>query len=753
MTDIAMILLVFSLMVGCSDKNAQLSGGSDSSTAVNNVAGENIGNSIIFPEDGEASSSTDGSSAAEGTADGNSVDADTVDGQQTTPSQNSSEQNTAAATASGVSDELTAENTIVSISKLSDYVPNTIELKNKDINNDYSVSECTRITFSASNVIIEGSGAEYQEITENGDVCRLVTISTKGDYIISGSCSNGRICIEADKKDDVRLILDGVDLTGLNMAPILAQRCDKLIITLADNSTNSITDKSIKTENSDETESTEDLTEADSSDNEDLSKGTNAAIYSSATVTINGTGSLTITSENVKGIYSKDKLKLVSGSISVKAGGVGIKSKEGILIDAANVTVESSGDALKTTVSKENKGYVVMNGGSLNISSAKDGISAAGNVDINAGSINITCTGGSAKTSQEEWGRNPWASADNKNETNGVSSKGIKSKGIIYVKNGELSLTTNDDSIHSNNAVLIENGTITISAGDDAIHADNTIIIEAGKITVNTSYEGIEAEKITINGGDIIVYSNDDGMNASTSGSSETNIFGNNGDFGGQFAPDGNQPENFDGQTAPNMSDRMDFNSENRPGKNNFNAQNFNFGGFGASSSTAELTINGGNIYINSGGDGVDSNGALYINGGIVLVDGPTEDMNSAVDHDGTALISGGVLVASGSSGMIENFEEASTQNVLMVYFDKTLDANTEIYLLHNGEQILGFKNAKKSACVMISSPKLETGETYTVTADGATVCELTISSTITSNGSNTGFGGFGGRGFGGRGK
>jgi len=780
MTDIAVILLVFSLMVGCSDKNTQNESNTESPASIDNQAGENVGNSIYFPENDNTISSaeSDGKTNSDGQTGNDSTNSQNLVGQGDATQNNSNQNNDSGNSAAGV------------YSKISEYNPLSIELKKKDTAADYNASECTRIVFSDSEAAISGNGAEYSEIDENGSKCRTVTINSAGDYLLSGSCANGRIIISADKKDDVRLILDGIDISSSTMAAIIAENCDKLIITLADNSMNYLRDKSPKTEKTDEEEEAA-VTDSESEESEEdyLTSGTNAAIYSKSTITINGSGQLTINSDNVKGIYSKDDVRLVSGNISINSGAAGIKCKDGVIIAGADVNISSLGDAVKASSDKENKGYFVINSGSLTVNSEKDGISVNGDVNILAGKIDISCSGGEAKSLQEGFGRNPWQGAGSSDDSSAVSSKGIKSKGVIYIENGDISINTNDDSIHADNAVLIAGGTITVSSGDDGIHADNSVIIDNGTIKINKSYEGIEAEKITINGGDIMVYSNDDGINASAASNSEANGFNNlpgaNFDFKnfnadntdmnaldfGNINPSDFEPKNFDPNFDPNSVDpgnltpgefAMDRFWQGRPDisedetaassdsestKTGAGRKPGNMGGgfgFGASSN-AVISITGGNIYINANGDGVDSNGALYISGGLVLVDGPTENMNSAVDHDGTAIISGGVLVASGSSGMIENFEEESTQNVLMVYFDKNYEAGTEINLMHGDELLLGFKNAKSSACVMISSPKLITGESYTVTANGDTVCELTINSTITSNSSNAGFGGFGG--------
>lgn len=51
------------------------------------------------------------------------------------------------------------------------------------------------------------------------------------------------------------------------------------------------------------------------------------------------------------------------------------------------------------------------------------------------------------------------------------------------------------------------------------------------------------------------------------------------------------------------------------------------------------LTINGGTVTINADGDGIDSNGYFYINGGTVYVEGPESNGNSALDYGISAVL------------------------------------------------------------------------------------------------------------------
>ena len=128
-------------------------------------------------------------------------------------------------------------------------------------------------------------------------------------------------------------------------------------------------------------------------------------------------------------------------------------------------------------------------------------------------------------------------------------------------------------------------------------------------------------------------------------------------------------------------------------------------------------------------------------------MDGPESGANGALNHNGEAYIFGGTIVAAGSSQMIENFENGSTQNVLLVYMDSTLAAESEIRVTdENGSEIVSFTNAKKIQCAVISSPLLVTGKTYGVLVNDKELTRLTITATITANKSSGNS--FGGRGF-----
>ena len=165
---------------------------------------------------------------------------------------------------------------------------------------------------------------------------------------------------------------------------------------------------------------------------------------------------------------------------------------------------------------------------------------------------------------------------------------------------------------------------------------------------------------------------------------------------------------------------------------------------------------------LNTGGDGLDSNGQAQMTNGVVIVNGPTNNGNGAIDVNGSFPISGGLLVAVGSSGMAETPDESSTQYSMLLNFDAVLAAGTLVHIQSSdGSEIVTFLAAKQFQSLVVSSPKFAAGVTYEgsfggstsgVTSDGlypdgtysggAQYTSFTISSMVTRIGAAGGFGG-----------
>lgn len=323
----------------------------------------------------------------------------------------------------------------------------------------------------------------------------------------------------------------------------------------------------------------------------------------------------------------------------------------------------------------------------------------------------------------------PDKSGKDTSDADSTSTKGIKSDGALYVNGGTYTINSADDSFHSNSDVTINDGTYTISSGDDGIHADSALLVNGGTITVTESYEGLEGLNITINDGKIDITASDDGMNAA-GGNDASGFGGRGGDgFKGMQAPDAAQkPDGTSDNTSDNTQKPNDTSdTAQTTGNITVAAQKSD-----SASDTAQdtdtasddemwMVINGGYVHVLAGGDGLDSNGDLTINGGEVYVDGPSDNGNSAIDYGekSSFYINGGTVVAVGSSGMAEDVSTDSKQQAAFVKLDSQVDAGDVILKDADGNEIISYTVQKKYDCVIISTADLKAGQIYTLSASG----------------------------------
>ena len=416
--------------------------------------------------------------------------------------------------------------------------------------------DTTTIEFDGEMITIMGDGADLE-----GSV---VTISSAGTYQLSGALNEGRLVVDTLDEGTVSLILYNTSITSSDNAPVYVMNADKTVITLADGTTNSLMDGI-----------TYIITDAESNE-------PNAAIFSNDDLTINGNGSLTVNANYKNGIVSNDDLKIVSGNITVNAAADGIKGKNIVVVSGGVVAVSAGNDGIQSYGSdKVENGSVLIEGGEINIVSGLDGIQAENTVDVSGGDINILAGGGfvnSTQTINQGPGQMDGQSMPQQQniaatDETADSVKGIKGNLAILISDGIIVIDAADDTLHSNNSIVINNGFIQLSSGDDGIRAGTSVEFNGGEVTILTSVEGVESANITLNDGDLIINSNDDGINA--------------------ISGEGVGGEEDDG---------------------------------------SQFTINGGILQINAIGDGFDSNGDATINDGVVIINGPVSNREGSLD-------------------------------------------------------------------------------------------------------------------------
>lgn len=327
---------------------------------------------------------------------------------------------------------------------------------------------------------------------------------------------------------------------------------------------------------------------------------------------------------------------------------------------------------------------------------------------------------------------------------------GIKGNDDLKIISGTYVITSKQDGINCNDSTLIKDGNITINAGDDGIHSDYALVIDGGNINIRQSYEGLESLYIIINGGNIDVTSSDDGLNA-TNGSSQNNMMGGNGGFGGQ------RPDNSSNSNSQNNGMQLPDNSSMQPGNNgmqmpdnsNGNVQFNNMQQETSSTLSSDndskyanytpvITINGGTVSVNASGDGIDSNGNIVINGGTVIVNGPTSDGDSAMDFDGTFEINGGTVMAFGSSGMLETPSSAANGCVVITTFSGNNSGQEYTLKDESGNVLLSYTPIKNYSAAIVYSTSIKQGSTYTVSS-GSSTQSISVNSSIASTYSGMG--------------
>lgn len=534
----------------------------------------------------------------------------------------------------------------------------------------------TYIRLADGNTAINGKGVFFENNT--------VYITESGSYSVEGSLTDGKIHVNINEEDKkVKLYLNGADISCSTDAPIFIENSpDETVIILAEGSVNNLSD-----------------TAREIPDDENADYAT-AVIYAKDDLQIEGSGTLNIKASFNKGIFSKNDIDIRGGIINIESVDDGIRGKESVEISDGTLNITSGGDGIRTNeTAEEDKGDIEITGGNITVNSNLDSIQSVADINISGGTFNLVSGGGSTGVSQNQGndmgmpggmggkgdrgGRGgmfgmpggmtpPDSSMEETSEEDTPSTKGIKADGEITVSGGTFNISSLDDSIHGINLNL-EGGIFTLRSDDDGIHADEEVTVDGADIDIAYSYEGIEGTVINIEGGEISLTSSDDGFNAA-------------------------------GVTAS---------AEAQPG---------GFGGMGGNPMQADyscvINVSDGYILINSGGDGVDSNGNINQSGGTIIVFGPENNGNGALDYGGTYTISGGTLLATGSSGMAQSVTGDGIEVLAFNYscMAGTLNAITD----KSGNSLIGFLSPKQFGTVVFADGSLKKGESYNVYSDGS---------------------------------
>lgn len=316
----------------------------------------------------------------------------------------------------------------------------------------------------------------------------------------------------------------------------------------------------------------------------------NAAVKvkSGASLSLSGTGTLTACGNTKNGIKgAADAVITVDElTLNIEAADDGLSCDDELTIKGGRVNITAGGDAVKASLDTDDaENPDTTSLGSVTISGGTITLNAA-NDGVQADG-DLTVTGGTSDITAN--GGHTTALTDDS-----ASCKGLKAGKTLTVSGGTVNVDSADDALHAND-VTVSGGTLTLASGDDAVHADNDLVVGVKgssstsnpKIDITASYEGLEGTTVSVYSGDIDVAASDDGVNAANS----------------------------------DLGERSDL---------------------------FAIHIAGGDLYIDAGSDGLDSNNDITMTGGKVEVYGADAMMDAAIDYDGTFTLSGGTLFGAG---------------------------------------------------------------------------------------------------------
>lgn len=328
-----------------------------------------------------------------------------------------------------------------------------------------------------------------------------------------------------------------------------------------------------------------------------------------------------------------------------------------------------------------------------------------------------------------------------------AANTGIKGKDYVDILGGTINVTAQQDGIKSTNDTdegkgwtRLSNGTVTVNAGDDGFKASRVVEISGGSLTVEQSDEGIEAQYINVSGGDVNVTSADDGMNASlkTSDSESTDSSANTSDTanqqqnsqqqgsipGGQQNGTSNQQQQGMGQPPAmpggNAQDGTSQNGTTGTGQQGMGQppQGGMPGGGGGTFEVIDAAINvsGGHVTVNAEGDGIDSNGVTTLSGGTLIVNGPSQGGNAALDTNGDLLLNGATVLSGSTADMFEAPSTNSTSGYLKLTNSSGFEQGSTVQVADSsGKVVANYKVTKSNVqLVLVSSSSIVKGQSYT---------------------------------------
>lgn len=370
------------------------------------------------------------------------------------------------------------------------------EFTDREKSGSYKASEAVKITLNKTTATVSGSGAKADGST--------ITITEEGVYIVRGTLEDGQIIVNASDSDKVQIVLDGVHINCETNAAIYVREADKVFITLAENSSNTLGDGNEYTQIDDNT--------------------VDSVIFSKSNLVCNGTGSLTIEADYKHGIVSKDDLVITGGTYKIAAADNGITAKDQIKILNGSFDIDAANSAVKAKNTDDAElGNIYIAGGIFTIEAEQDGFHATGSIVVDDGTITVN-------------------SGDD----------GFHADLDTVIHGGTILVEKSYEGLEGKR-VVVNGGDITVNASDDGANAAGS-----GDDDSNAASSNNDSSAAVNSGDDSSISGAADGkeppqMPPDTENGSDMQP---SQDFNPENAPSGgNAPQNFDPGNAPSDGD------------------------------------------------------------------------------------------------------------------------------------------------------------------------------------------------------
>lgn len=518
----------------------------------------------------------------------------------------------------------------------------------------YDEDTATAITLSD-----DASSCDSSSVTISNNT---ITITDEGTYLLTGSLSDGQVIVDADDKK-VQLVLDSVNINCDTSAALYVKAADKVFVTLASDSENSLSN-------------TSDFVAIDDNN-------IDAVIFSKDDLTLNGSGTLTVTAKYGHGIVSKDDLVITSGTYQITAAKHALSGKDSVRIADGVLTLDAGTDGIHSeNTDNDAKGFIYIANGDISITADSDGFDAEETLQVDGGNIEVA-----------------------------AGDDGLHADGDLIITDGTINVTKSYEGLEGM-TVTVEDGDISVVSSDDGINAagDGTSEESSQSGTPPEKPDGSDSTEDRPEPPSGFDKNDNSSANSNSDSNSDSKPAdlpdGNGGPGGGNGGPGGDDGAPGSGNGGPGGGNGAPGGGNGGPGGGMEEATDYNL-----------IQISGGKIYINANGDGIDSNGNLTVTGGEIYVDGPTSGGDGALDCSGTALISGGTVIAVGSSGMAENFDSSSAQGSMITTVSDSMITGDITLTDSEGNTIVSYSPSKEYSSVAISCADLKEGETYTLVA------------------------------------